>query len=143
MGLLGGFIGALVGADHLLSGFPIYRPAAQTRQWAWARWRDGYEYLDGQKAREAGELGGITAVLVGWNHKYSFKHFVALGWWHKEAGEVMDDMHSIYDTRMVEAKEVAKVGADRFGCGDTGLPWQSRNLMMITKRLRLRSAMTR
>ena len=60
------------------------------------------------KGEGSKELGGITAVLVVAGI-IATQYFVALGWWHKEVGEVMNDMHSIYDTRMVEAKEVVKV----------------------------------
>ncbi len=107
MGLLGGFIGALVGVIiyYLVFQYTGLRlRILAVGVGALAGWlADLMGKGEGSK-----ELGGITAVLVVAGI-IATQYFVALGWWHKEVGEVMNDMHSIYDTRMVEAKEVVKV----------------------------------
>jgi hypothetical protein len=107
MGLLGGFIGALVGSILYLL---IFKYTGLHLKWlavgvgALAGWfADFLGKGDGSK-----ELGGITAVLVVAGI-VGAQYFVALGWWHKAEQTRLQTVQSAYANAVVEAGEAVKM----------------------------------
>jgi hypothetical protein len=104
MGLLGGFIGALVGAAvyFLLFKYTGLRfKLLAVGVGVLAGWFA--DYLG--KGEGSKELGGITAVLV-LAGIVGAQYFVALGWWHEYSPEKVAG--SFYAVSVTEAKEVVK-----------------------------------
>lgn len=107
MGLLGGFIGALVGSIIYLLIFKftgLHLKLLAIGVGALAGWFA--EFLgkgDGSK-----ELGGITAVFV-IAGIVGAQYFVALGWWHKADQDRLHEAQSAYANAVVEAGEAVKM----------------------------------
>jgi hypothetical protein len=104
MGLLGGFVGALVGATvyfliFKFTGLRIKLLAIGVG--ALAGWLA--ELLG--KGEGSKELGVITAVLV-LTGIVGAQYFVALGWWHENSPEKVAE--SFYLTSVTEAREAVK-----------------------------------
>jgi len=103
LGLLGGFLGALVGAT-------IYYFVFKISGWRIGLLAIGVGALAGWSADFLGrgegskELGGITAILVVVG-VIGAQYFVALGWWH-DAVHKIEDLG--YTANVAEAKEVVK-----------------------------------
>ena len=102
MGLLGGFIGALVGVIiyFLIFKFTGVRlKLLAVGVGALAGWFA--DFLG--KGEGSKELGGITAVLV-LAGIVGAQYFVALGWWHERYDEALKDVQSAYANAVIEAK---------------------------------------
>ncbi|HVU08734.1 MAG TPA: hypothetical protein VHG89_09350 [Verrucomicrobiae bacterium] len=107
MGLLGGFIGALVGSAiyffiYKFTGLHLKLLALGVG--GLAGW---FTELMG-KGEGSKELGGITAVLV-LAGVIGAQYFVALGLWHKIVDEQLKYAQSAYANAVVEAKEAIKM----------------------------------
>lgn len=106
MGLLGGFIGALVGVIiyflvFKFTGLRIKLLAIGVG--ALAGWFA--DFLG--KGEGSKELGGITAVIV-LAGIIGAQYFVALGWWHEFTETELKEAAALYATTVTEAKAAVK-----------------------------------
>jgi len=107
MGLLGGFIGALVGSILYLLIYKytgLHLKLLALGVGGLAGWFA--EFLG--KGEGSKELGGITAVLVV-SGVLGAQYFVTLGWWHKATETRLQYAQSAYANAVIEAKEVVKM----------------------------------